>query len=208
MRLILTFLTVFLVIALAPAVSTGGKHIGDAAPIQVEVVYLHAPGVLTIDEGGATYYFPAWNWVYHAGRVYDESYYGVYPVYFIGQTMVYEIHIKNTSNRTYRNLKVVATQEYHLANGADYGEPLPGDGTQEWFIEKLAPHEEIVLTGEHYASYETLPGLNQTHVQIYHWFKGKAIPVEIQMGNANSPGRLFWDDPEAGLYCPPAFMIL
>lgn len=207
MRVLPIIIAVSLVLSLTPAVSAAGKHIGDAAPIQVEIVYKDAPGILTIDERGATYYFPAWNWTFREGGVYDESYYGTYPVYFIGQTMTFEMHIKNTSNRTYRNLKVVATQEYHLAAGASYGEPMPGDSSEEWFIEKLGPHEELVLTGYHYAPYNTLPGLDQTHVEIYHWSNGKIIPIDIQVRSAKAPGRLFWNDPEAGVYCPPAFTV-
>ena len=169
MKTIAIIIALSLAFSLAPAVSAAGKHIGDAAPIQVKIVYQNAPGILTIDERGATYYFPAWNWTVSEGGVYDESYYGTYPVYFIGQAMTFEVHIKNTSSRTYRNLKVVATQEYHLATGASYGELMPGDSVQEWFVEKLGPNEELVLTGVHYAPYNTLPGLDPvsyTHLTL------------------------------------------
>jgi hypothetical protein len=190
----------------APPVSAG-LHLGDQKPIEVEVVYLSPPGILTIDEEGATYYFPEWNLTIHEDREYDERYYGTYPVYFIGQTMHFEIRVRNRSARTYRNLLVEATQEYHLASGATYGEPLPGESTQKWFVERLGPNEEVVLKGAYYASPATLPGLDQTHVSIYHWSNGERVPLKAQALGASAPGRLFWDDPEAGVYCPPSFFV-
>ncbi|MEM2192215.1 MAG: hypothetical protein QXG38_01205 [Candidatus Hadarchaeales archaeon] len=198
---------VVLLLMLAPVAGAGGKHIGDAAPLEITVEYLDAPGVLTIDERGATYYFPAWNWTYHAGGEYAPQYFGVYPVYFISRPVSYEVHIKNNSNRTYRNRKVVAIQEYHLADGARDGEVMPGDSTDEWLVEKIGPGEEIVLRGVAIPGWGTLPGLDQTHVEVFHWMNGTKVPVEVQMKSSRSPGKLFKDDPEAGLYCPPAFVL-
>jgi hypothetical protein len=193
----------FLAVVITPVAGTRGKHIGDARPLEIEIVYLNPPGTLTIDETGETYYFPVWDFTWHVDREYEEQYYGTYAIYFIGQTLEFEIRIRNTYNRTYRNLKVVAIQEYHLAPGTEYGERMPGDSVDEWFIERLGPGEEVVLRGEHYAGPSTVPGLNQTHVQVFHWSNDQG-----RGGDGEGPGRLFWDDPEAGVYCPPSFVIV
>jgi hypothetical protein len=198
---------VLLILALGPVAGARGKHVGDAKPIEVEVIYLDPPGTLTIDETGMVYHFPAWNLTYQVSREYDEEFYGIYPVYFIGQTLEFEVRIRNTSNRTYRNLKVVAIQEYHLAPGTEYGEAMPGDSVEEWYVEELGPGGEVVLLGRHHAVLGTVPGLNQTHVQIFHWSNGNQISLGEWRGGG-APGRLFWDDPEAGVYCPPAFAVI
>lgn len=201
-------LAVLLLLLALPAAGGAGKHIGEARPLEIEVVYLDAPGILTIDERGATYYFPRWNYTYLAGGSYDPQSFGVYPVYFIGQPIKFEVHIKNLSNRTYRNLKVVATQEYHLAEGAEDGQLMPGDSVEEWLVEKIGPEEKIVLRGVAVPGWGTLPGLNQTHVQIFHWLNQARAPLEAVVRGGSAPGRLFKDEPEAGLYCPPAFVLL
>lgn len=200
----------FLVLAFSPPVAAGtlGKHTGDAAPLEYEIVYTNFPGIMTIDESGATYYFPDWDRTIYTGGSYDEKYFGTYAVYFIGDPMSFEIHLRNRSNRTYRNLKVVAAQEYHLTEGAEYGTPLPGGSTLEWFIRELRGGEEIVLNGMGYVSSDTLPGLDQTHVQVLHWVNGNQVPLDAQLNGARAQGRIFVDDPEAGVYCPPVFTII
>lgn len=185
-----------------------GKHLGDAARLEYDIVYTDFPGTLTIDERGATYYFPMWNWTWYTGGSYDEEHFGTYAVYFIGQYVNFEIHLRNAGNRTYKNLKVVATQEYHLASGASYGELLPGESTQEWFVSELRGGEEIVLKGRTFTAPGTRPGLDQTHLQVLHWVNGKRVPLDVQLKDKPTQGRLFVDDQEAGVYCPPAFGLL
>lgn len=200
-----------LVLAFAPAVAAGGqrgKHTGDAAPLEYEIVYTDFPGILTIDESGATYYFPDWDWTCDAGGSYSEEHFGTYATYFVGQYMSFEIHLKNTSNRTYRNLKVISTQEYHFTEGAEYGTPLPGGSTQEWFVSELRGNEEIVLEGRAHVESSTLPGLDQTHVQVLHWVNGRQVPLNAQLKGARAEGRIFVNDQEAGIYCPPVFTLV
>ncbi|MDI6642574.1 MAG: hypothetical protein QMD95_00740 [Candidatus Hodarchaeaceae archaeon] len=192
-----------------PTVTAGaqrGKHLGDAAPLEYEIVYTDFPGTLTIDESGATYHFSGWAW--YAGGSYDEGHFGTYAVYFIGQCMSFEIRLRNMSNRTYKNLKVIAAQEYHLADGADYGAPLPGESTQEWFVTELRGGDEIVLRGRARVAYDTRPGLDQTHLQVLHWVNGNQVPLNAQLKGARADGRIFVDNQEAGIYCPPAFGLL
>ncbi len=200
-----------LVLMLMPTVAAGaqqGKHVGDAAPLEYEIVYTDFPGVLTIDESGATYYFPEWNMTWYAGGNYDEGYFGTYAVYFIGDYIGFEIHLRNTGNRTYKNLKVIATQEYHLADGADYGAALPGQSTQEWSVSELRGGEEVVLKGRARVALGTMPGLDQTHLQVLHWSNGNQVPLNAQLKGAHAEGRIFVNDQEAGIYCPPAFSVV
>lgn len=200
-----------LVLALAPTVAAGvqqGGHIGDAAPLEYEIVYMGFPGILTIDESGARYYFPEWDRTREADGSYGEEHFGTYAVYFIGDYMSFEIHLRNTSKRTYRNLKVVSTQEYHFTEGAESGTPLPGESTQEWFVRELRGNEEMVLEGRALVTDETLPGLDQTHVTVLHWVNGKQVPLNAQLKGARAEGRIFVNDPEAGIYCPPVFTLV
>lgn len=198
-----------LVSMLAPTIAAGaqqGKHIGDAAQLEYDIVYTDFPGTLTIDRSGATYYFPRWTW--YASGSYDEKYFGTYAVYFIGQYINFEVHLRNTGNRTYKNLKVVATQEYHLAAGADYGAPMPGESAQEWVVSELRGGGEVVLKGRAYAAPGTIPGLDQTHLQVLHWVNGNQVPLDVQLKGARAQGRIFVDNQEAGVYCPPAFSLI
>lgn len=182
---------------------SGGKHIGDKEPLEYEIVYTRAFGTLTIDETGCTYYFPQWNWYWRPPCSYGEEYYGTYMVYFINSWMNYEVHLRNTGQRTYKHLEVTATQEYHedicVWTGAcvQKGDAMPGDPTRTWTLDSLGPGEEVVLRGAYYAPSETLPGLDQTHLVVKH---GKGAENGKGMG---APGRVLIDDPEAGVYCPP-----
>ena len=174
--------------------------------LEYEIVYKDYEGILTINETGSHYYFPGWG--YTVNSSYDEEFYGEYSVYLIGQTMHYEVHIRNTGHRTYKNLRVVAMQEYHeTMTDVDYtgpfsitqGDPLPGDSTQEWVVGELRAGEEIVLDGSYLSPRGIHPGLDQTHLQIWHYKSCNATSDE----GINAPGRLIIDDSTAGVYCPP-----
>jgi len=208
MRWIAASIIALAFLALTPAMAAAGNHVGDAAPLQYEIVYLNPSGTLTINETGATYYFPRWNWTVNEGGVYDVKYFGTYPVYFIADLMKFEVRLKNTTNRTYKNLRVVVTQEYYLAEGATEGEKMPEEWPQynigAWTVSELRPGQEVVLQGQHFAGIDTRPGLDQTHLQVYHWSNGQQQEVQLAR---KTPGRLIVDDPTAGLYCPPAFVV-
>ncbi len=161
----------------------------DAGGLSYEIVYLNPVGDLVVDETGGTYYFN-WGRVSYVGGTYDEADYGTYPVFFIGDTMLYEIHLKNTGNRTYGLITVVCTQEYYDVGLK--GVPMPGDPTKEWVVKGLKPGEEVVLRGQHYAAPGTQPGLDQMHLKIY--------PGKRQYDDSRI---LIDDNPEASVYCPP-----
>jgi hypothetical protein len=192
-----------------------GNHYGEKQFIEYEIVYKDYPGTLIINGTGSHYYFPRWNIRFTLTSNYDDEYYGEYPVYFIGQTMHYEVHIKNTGNRVFKNLRVVAMQEYReTKSGYDYtgyfeitqGDSMPGENTQEWVVAEISAGEEIVLEGSYTAPRGTHPGLDQTHLQIWHYKHcdpGDPEGEDDAVGIGAS-GRLIIDDQMAGVFCPPA----
>jgi hypothetical protein len=195
---------------------TTGNHYGEQRFIEYEIIYKDYPGILTINAQGSHYYFPRWNLQFTVSTDYDEEYYGEYPVYFIGQTMYYEIHIKNTGMRTYKNLRIVAMQEYHeTKSGYDYtgyyeitdGKLMPGDSTQEWFVEEIERGQTIVLVGCYTPPWGVHPGLDQTHLQIWHHYNDDNLDFNSDSGT-DAPGRLIIDDPHAGVFCPPDYLYL
>lgn len=177
-----------------------GQHIGELESIDYEIGYTNAIGFLTIDEDGCHYY--SWNWSWSTPCNYDVKYYGTYAVYFSGSTITYQVTLRNVGKRTFRNLMVTARQEYHedleewnYAGwfSVEQGDPLPGDSTDKWHVEELRPGEEIVLEGSYFAPTNTHPGLDQTHLQVQHWFSQNGL-------GSMSDGRIILDDSTAGVY--------
>ena len=119
------------------------------------------------------------------------------PGYFLNSWMGFEVHVKNVGKRTYNNLEVVAKQEY--LNTTSYsGDLQPGaDATQKWLIPELRPGQEIILQGSHFITIDSQPGLDQTHLTILHAARENSNWKE-------NNGRVFIDNPQAGIYCPPA----
>ena len=111
----------------------------------------------------------------------------VIPVYYIGSTMRYELHIKNLDNADLNNLTVQAIQEYYESGtGYSKGEAMPGAPSETWSNQAIPVGGELVLTDSYYIPSNTYPGLDQTHV------------IMPQNGV-----ELFNED-EAGVWCPPA----
>ncbi|MBI4361762.1 MAG: hypothetical protein HY558_01160 [Euryarchaeota archaeon] len=182
---------------------SGGKHIGDKEPLEYEIVYTQAKGVLTIDPTGCTYYFPQWNWYWRPPCDYGPEFYRNYMVYFINSWVNYEVRLKNTGKRTYKHLQVAAIQEYnedecYYGTCVKKGDSMPGDPRRVWNVDTLGPGQEVVLQGSYYAPRGTLPGLDQTHLVVWH---GKSDQGETN--GLDAPGRVLINDPEAGVYCPP-----
>ena len=127
-----------------------------------------------------------------------------YPGYYIGLPMKYKVTITNTGSRTFEHLDIMATHEYFETDTIDrwwypYPEiytyfkdqPLPGDSTQTWSDISLAPGQSIVLEGVYTAPLETGSGLDQTHIRIKHTNEGP------------EHAALIYDNPIAGVFCPP-----
>jgi len=122
-------------------------------------------------------------------------YFGDYALYFSGRAVRFNVIIKNSGARTFKNLRVVASQEYFNVEGLA-GEPIGMPGS-EWFIPNLGGGEEISLAGMFAIPRGAASGLDQTHLQIFHW-AGDGGEI-LHTGG----GRLIVDDPQAGIWCPP-----
>lgn len=132
-----------------------------------------------------------------------------YPIYYIDPysiypPMRYKITIKNTSDRNFGHLEVIAIQEYYEDMLPSYrpwyspvyvnihkGDPLPGDAIQVWEDIYLGPYSEVVLEDTYRAPIQTSAGLDQTHVLIKHY------------NNGVLSAAVMYDNPELGVYCPP-----
>ncbi len=120
-------------------------------------------------------------------RNYDEEF---IPVYYIGDTVEYELCLKNLGSQDLTNLTIQTIQEYHESGtGYNKGDPLPGDSTQIWTSQTILKGEELVLTDSYYIPYDTHASLDQTHVIV------------------TQDGVELYDNPEAGIWCPPLSRI-
>lgn len=128
-----------------------------------------------------------------------------YPVYYIGYPMRYQITIENSGDRTFGHLEVIAIEEYYEDMLPAYrwwcepvyvnihkGDAMPGASIQIWEDVYLGPHTKIVLEDTYTAPIETCAGLDQTHLIIKHYNEGVLHAAVI------------YDNPELGVYCPPA----
>jgi len=154
-----------------------GQHVGERKQLDYFIEYASPSGFTGSDQTA------------------DSNLWGL-PLYFQGETMRYRIHIQNNSNRTFNHLRVIASQEYFLADGAQRGALMPGNATQSFFVPTIQPFQEIVLNGSYEIGTEGFPGFDQTHLMIEHWASENGKP-------ADNRGRVIIDDPTAGLWCPP-----
>jgi len=181
---------------LGPIEHLQGQHIGDAEPLNWDIEYYDEWGRTVCDETGGHFYHdrccggfldhdPTW--------IYPEEVWGTYPMYYIGTTMRYRITLTNNGKRSYRNLRVVAIQEY-LSPDHLWGERMGHDAARDWFIQELRGGESVVLEGAFSIPADAQPGLDQTHLQVQHWDQGRGLP---------GPGSVIIDDVRAAIWCPP-----
>lgn len=171
-----------------------GKHNGEVAPIEYTIEYHGSLGVTTASASGITY-APYGFWPTFEPTILPERYFRDYPLYFSGGTMAFTVHLKNTSDRTYRNLLVITAQEFLNTEGG-VGVLFPGDAAHNWKVDRLGPGEELLLSGSLILPYFGSSGIDQTHLQILHFKEGND-PLE-HIG----AGRVILDAPQAGLWCP------
>lgn len=130
---------------------------------------------------------------------------GIYPIYYIGLPMKYEIQIKNNGIKKLNNMEVYAVQEYYENKTCDRwwypypetvtvykGEPMPGDSLQKWTGVSVGAGETLVLVDDFTSPIQTCDGLDQTHIVIK------------KIENGQVTGAVIYDNPETGVYCPPA----
>jgi len=181
---------------LGPVWQLKGKHIGDGEPLSWKIEYFDQWGRTVVDNNGGHFYHdkccggyltddPSW--------LYPQQYWGTFPMYYIGTTMRYRITLTNNSRRTYKNLRVVAIQEYLNPTG-DWGERLGPDAARDWYVRTLGPGQSVVLEGTCNILGDAHGGLDQTHLQVQHWNGGKGKP---------GPGSVIIDDAKAAIWCPP-----
>jgi len=167
-----------------------GNHFGEQKFIDYRIEYLSPLGVTVVDETGITYQYFENNYQLHEDRVLPGQYFDSYPLYFAGGAMQFRLFIKNTSNRTYRNLKIETFQEFLNISGGR-GEAMGGNYQREWLVDKLGSGEEIVLSGEFDIPLLGASGIDQTHLRISH-----------QSNSDQEKGQIIIEDFQAGLWCP------
>jgi len=154
-KLLLTVVAAFVLFILITPSAMAGKHNGEVKYLSYEVVYTNPAYV---DNG--------------------------VPVYYIGDTMTFEVHLTNTGPRSFQNIEVIAIQEY------SNGDVLPGSSTTSWIVEEIRGQGTVALDGSYLIPWSAQPGFDRTHLIIRHKDKGK---IE---------GEIIIDDPLAGSWCP------
>ncbi|MDP3962896.1 MAG: hypothetical protein Q8Q39_00140 [bacterium] len=172
--------------------SKTGNHAGEEINLRYAVEYLDPLGVTIADADGITYapfsYAPSYE-----SKVYPTQYFGSYPLYFSGMTLHFRVHITNTDRRMFRNLQLLAWQEWLHESGGS-GEAFAEPNLNEWFVDALQPGQTIVLEGTSAIPFGP-SGLDQTHLQIIHRNGDDSLQI-------NGGGEIIVDDPQAGIWCP------
>lgn len=190
---------------------------GKYSDLDYWIVYKKSAGYTTCNSRGIYYHHLRYGGVVTwENTILPSQYYNTsYPMYYIGEYMYFEVHLKS-SVQNYKNFRVVAIQEYLNTDAGD-GEDLPGQSTLEWRISEVVPGEEIVLTGKYYIPYNTHSGLDQTHLRIYSYNKtntgngdnrddgnsGRTDNTGDGDSGQGNDGELIIDDDQAAVWCPP-----
>ena len=186
-----TLILSLVLLPLGPASAQTGNHTGEQSPLQYRIEYLSPSGVTTADAGGITF-TPFGCCVMHTDEILPARYFGDYPLYFTESVLHFRVVIKNNSHRTYRNLRVEATQEFLNTDGG-VGVPIGSDPTSSWTVDKLGAFEELVLSGSFAIPSSGESGIDQTHLRI---LRGNERATDTENG------EVILDDTQAGLWCP------
>src|SRR5688572_4827589 len=79
----------------AAGAHAAGMHTGEAPKIEASVEFLGNAGHTITDHRGTTYVV-GWSSLFEP-KIYIEKYRGVYPLYFVGQTMRFKVRLANRS---------------------------------------------------------------------------------------------------------------
>lgn len=196
------FIKIYLagIIILMPFLAYGqvGNHWGEQRPLDYHIEYLDPPGITRVDETGITFIPSGGYSSIYSDEILPEKYFGVYPLYFMGNVLSFKVAIKNNSQRTYRNLVIETYQEFLNIDG-NQGVPIGDNNKNTWFIEKLGPGEEIVLSGEFAIPLIGGSGIDQTHLRISHW---STKDREERFDGQFEKGQIILEDFQAGIFCP------
>ncbi len=173
-------------------------HWGERKPLSYHIEYLDSSGITLVNENGIDFLMWGYHRIDFVNKILPEKYFGEYPLYFAGNLLYFKVIIKNDSQRTYRNLKIEAFQEFLNIDGGQ-GEPMGNNNQNIWFVEKLGPNQEIVLLGEFNISLINESGIDQTHLRISHW---SINDREEKFDGQFEKGQVILEDFQAGLFCP------
>ena len=195
-KILILYLAIFIVSQASFALAEGvkiGNHYGEVENLQYSVKYLEPKGVTTVDDYGITFkpFFFVWSFL---PEILPAKYFGDWPLYFAGETMNFKVYLKNTGKRTFRNLKIIAIQEFLNPEGGK-GENIGDNNLTDWFLSYLGPGEEIIFDGTFEIPLVGESGLDQTHLLISHWKDGDNV-------SGDNGGRIIVDDFQAGIWCP------
>jgi hypothetical protein len=146
--------------------------------------------------------------------VLPSQYWGSYPLYYSGAEMDYMIKITNTGHHKFKNLTVVAIEEY-LSPTGQVNTRIGLDAVRDWFIPKLEKGQSKTLFGSINIPVNADSGLDQTHIQVFRSRHGddereddgeRSEDRSHHHGqeSASKLSRLIYENIQAGIWCPPA----
>jgi len=195
-KILILYLAIFIVFqagfAVAEVIKTG-NHYGEAGYLAYSIEYLEPKGITIVNDYGITFKPFDFDWSF-LPEILPSKYFGDWPLYFTGDTLHFKVHLKNIGKRTFRNLKIIAIQEFLNPDGGK-GENIGDNNSVDWFLAHLGPGEEIILEGIFEIPLVGESGLDQTHLLISHWKDGNNV-------SGDNRGRIITDDPQAGIWCP------
>ncbi|MEK7390250.1 MAG: hypothetical protein AAB036_11195 [Elusimicrobiota bacterium] len=199
------------------------RDIEPGIRLEFDITYLNAWGHTVADGRGLTFFHDALSeqWgitpplMSMDPTVLPSQYWGSYPLYYGGQTMYYTIKIANTGHRKFKNLTVVAIQEY-LSPTGQVNTRIGADAVRDWFIPKLGRHESKTLFGSINIPNVGESGLDQTHIQVFRSARhndeeqqdeNERFDARRHRHGEDSPAlrpRLIYENIQAGIWCPPS----
>jgi|CXWL01.1.fsa_nt_gi hypothetical protein len=223
-------LSLVVLVGLATAASAHQRHhrhesrdIEPGVRLDFDITYLNAWGRTVSDGTGLTFYHDARSaeWGIEPPlrsmdpTVLPPQYWGTYPLYYSGQTMYYTIKITNNGHRKFKNLTVVAIQEY-LSPTGQVNTRIGPDAVRDWFIPKLNGRESKTLFGSIAIPDVGESGLDQTHIQVFrshrhndeerqdHNERFDACSHRHGHESHSLRSRLIYENIQEGIWCPPA----
>ncbi|MDX6770333.1 MAG: hypothetical protein SF051_12430 [Elusimicrobiota bacterium] len=150
-----------------------GVHSGEAPKISASVEFLGNAGHTVTDHRGTTY-IAGW-WSYFEPKIYVEKYRGVFPLYFVGQTMRFKVTLANTAEKGAKPFNVLIEADNKvLETDGSLGQEI--GPRQSWTVKDLRPGQTVTKEFSVYIDPgDDLPsGLDATKIRIRHANSGSA----------------------------------
>ncbi|KKU43129.1 MAG: Serine protease, subtilase family [Parcubacteria group bacterium GW2011_GWA2_46_7] len=181
------------------------KHSAKDMPLIPDPVYLGSGKAWAAETLGADPWVDgsidamAEKWPLSYDIAYDNYLYleeGLYPAYYIGTNMYYDVNLTNNTDTAgnhlgdIENLEVTATQAYYQHEGEANlpGSPICAFST----VSSLTAGSLEILPDTYYLPWAMVPGLNRT-----------ALDLEFEFADDTSNRLIKVSYPYAGLWCPP-----